>query len=177
MKIKRSLSVAAVVALMSVMTGGDASAKGAKKGRVVGMWFGTIYLTGVIDPAAPKVQFMAIYHGDGTFQLDSTSETGAHPLLPMPKSVFNGIWKTTGGVVKTKGFAFDEGAPGGFSILRGVTHLEFDGKDKDALVGVGDFDTLVCPGGPLDCPDPTEGPFLAIGDGVGPFPTVLRRFR
>lgn len=162
------------LALCALFMSPSADAAGRRGRGVVGVWYGTIYF-GPAEPATPKLQMAFTFHSDGTIILDSSSETGEHPLLPGEKSVFHGVWKRRGRVVHAKGFAFDEGGPEGFSILRGVTELRFEGRHT--LEGLADFDFLLCEGGPLDCPDPTDGEFLDVGNGVGPFPFVLKRFR
>lgn len=143
---------------------------------VAGLWSGTVYYGDPTDPATPKEQFLATVDQDGTYSVDSTAATGAHPLNPGDKTEERGLWTRWDQRVATHGFWFDEvGAGAGFSVGRGVTQLEFVGHNR--LAGFADIDFLPCPGGPLDCPDPADAGALTLGQGLGPFPVVLRRLR
>lgn len=143
---------------------------------VPGLWSGTVFYGDPADPATPKEQFLATVNPEGTYSVDSTAATGAHPLNPGDKTEERGVWTRRDRRVETHGFWFDEGGGGaGFSLGRGAGVLEFTGRDR--LVGFADIDFLPCPDGPLGCPDPVDVGALALGAGVGPFPVVLRRVR
>lgn len=143
---------------------------------VPGLWSGTIFYGDPADPATPKEQFLATVNAEGTYSVDSTAATGAHPLNPGDKTEERGTWTRRDRRVWTHGFWFDEaGAGAGFSVGRGATELEFVARDQ--LSGLVDFDFLPCAGGPLDCPDPADAGALTPGHGMGPFPVVLRRLR
>ena len=143
---------------------------------VPGLWSGTVFYGDPADPATPKEQFLATVEPGGTYTVDSTAATGSHPLNPGVKTEERGVWARRGLGVTTHGFWFDEGGAGaGFSLGRGVTALNFIGHDQ--LAGFADIDFLPCPAGPLGCPDPADSGALTLGDGLGPFPVVLRRIR
>ena len=168
-----------VVLILVVMTQpglGRSNTAAEKPMTVEGVWFGTVFLGDPASPATPKEQFLATVHRDGTYILDSTAETGAHPLNPGDKTPEHGVWTQRGLSVSTRGFFFDEAGGGlGFSVGRGVAQLQF--VAPDSLSGLADFDFLPCQAGPLGCPDPLETDALEIGNGFGPFPVTMRRVR
>jgi hypothetical protein len=143
---------------------------------VAGLWSGTVFYGDPANPSTPKEQFLATVNPEGTYSVDSTAATGAHPLNPGVKTEERGTWTRRDRRVVTRGFWFDEGGGGaGFSLGRGATALEFTSRDR--LAGFADIDWLPCQGGPLACPDPVDVGALTVGSGVGPFPVVLRRVR
>jgi hypothetical protein len=143
---------------------------------VPGLWSGTLFYGDPDNPATPKEQFLAIVNAEGTYSVDSTAATGAHPLNPGEKTEERGTWTRRDRRVLTRGFWFDEAGGGaGFSLGRGVAVLDFTGRDR--LAGLADIDFLPCSGGPVDCSDPADVGGLTLGAGVGPFPVVLRRIR
>ena len=143
---------------------------------VPGLWSGTVFYGDPADPATPKEQFLATVDAGGAYSVDSTAATGSHPLNPGAKTEERGVWARHGLGLTTHGFWFDEGGAGaGFSVGRGVTVLDF--VERDQLAGFADIDFLPCPAGPLGCPDPADAGALVLGDGLGPFPVVLRRIR
>ena len=143
---------------------------------VPGLWSGTVFYGDPADPTTPKEQFLTTVDAGGTYTVDSTAATGSHALNPGAKSEERGVWERRGRSLTTHGFWFDEaGAGAGFSVGRGVTALDFVAPDQ--LAGFADIDFLPCPAGPLGCPDPADAGALALGDGLGPFPVVLRRIR
>lgn len=143
---------------------------------VPGLWSGTVFYGDPANPGTPREQFLATVHPEGTYSVDSTASTGAHPLNSGEKTEERGVWSRRGRQVMTHGFWFDEvGLGAGFSLGRGVAVLEFMARDR--LEGYSDVGFLPCPGGPLGCPDPVEVGALPLGGGFGPFPVVLRRVR
>ena len=86
------------------------------------------------------------------------------------------VWTRRGLNIQSRGLWFDEAGGGaGLSIGRAVGEVTFNGPDE--LVGMADFDFLVCPSGALGCADPTQVPFLQMGTGLGPFPIVFHRLQ
>src|SRR5262245_13398321 len=166
----------ALLLLPSGSPSGVASASDEDALSVSGLWSGTVFYGDPADPATPKEQFLSTVHREGTYSVDSTAATGAHPLNPGQKTEERGTWTRQGRLVTTHGFWFDEGGAGaGFSLGRGAAVLEFTARDR--LEGYADFDFLPCPAGPLGCPDPVDAGALVPGAGLGPFPVVLRRVR
>jgi len=176
MKAAVRYSMALLLLASSGSTGRPAQASEGQGMTVAGLWSGTVYYGDPADPATPKEQFLATVDQDGTYSVDSTAATGAHPLNPGDKTEERGLWTRWDQRVVTHGFWFDEvGAGAGFSVGRGATQVEFVAHDR--LAGFADIDFLPCPGGPLGCPDPADVGALTIGQGLGPFPVVLRRLR
>ena len=153
-----------------------ASASDEEALSVSGLWSGTVFYGDPANPATPKEQFLSTVHREGTYSVDSTAATGAHPLNRGEKTEERGLWTRRDRRVTTHGFWFDEeGAGAGFSLGRGAAVLDFTARDR--LEGYADFGFLPCPGGPLGCPDPVDVGALVPGTGMGPFPVVLRRVR
>ena len=176
MKIALHYSVALLLLASSGSAGRIASASEGEGLTVAGLWSGTVYYGDPTNPATPKEQFLATVDEQGTYTVDSTAATGSHPLNPGDKTEERGVWTRRDRRVVTHGFWFDEaGAGAGFSVGRGVSQLEFVARDR--LSGFADIDFLPCPSGPLGCPDPADVGALSLGDGLGPFPVVLRRVR
>lgn len=176
MKVALHYSVALLLLVSSGSGGRTASASQGEGWTVVGLWSGTVYYGDPADPTTPKEQLLATVGEEETYSVDSTAATGTHPLNPGDKTEERGVWTRRDRRVVTHGFWFDEvGAGAGFSVGRGVTSLEFVGRDT--LQGFADFDFLPCPSGPLGCPDPADVGPLTLGQGIGPFPVVLRRLR
>lgn len=176
MRIALHYSVALLLLASSGSAGRIASASEGEGLTVAGLWSGTVYYGDPTNPATPKEQFLATVDEQGTYTVDSTAATGSHPLNPGDKTEERGVWTRRDRRVVTHGFWFDEvGAGAGFSVGRGVSHLEFVARDR--LSGFADIDFLPCPSGPLGCPDPADAGALSLGDGLGPFPVVLRRLR
>jgi hypothetical protein len=169
-------TMALPVLLASGWSGHVTSAAGEQGFSVPGLWSGTVYYGDPTNPATPTEQFLATVDQNGTYTIDSTSATGLHPLNPGAKTEERGVWQRHGQSLNTHGFFFDDvGGGPGFSLGRGAARLEFAAHDR--LVGVADFDFLLCPAGPLGCPDPADVGAVAIGSGAGPFPVVLRRIQ
>ena len=176
MRVALHYSMALLLLASSGSAGRIASASEGEGFSVVGLWSGTVYYGDPANPATPKEQFLATVDEEGTYSVDSTAATGTHPLNPGDKTEERGLWTRRDRRVATRGFWFDEvGAGAGFSVGRGVTNLEFVGRDR--LAGFADIDFLPCPSGPLGCPDPADVGPLTLGQGLGPFPVVLRRLR
>lgn len=176
MKVTRHFSVALLLLAASGSGGRIASASQGDGWTAVGLWSGTVYYGDPANPGTPKEQFLATVAEDGTYTVDSTAATGMHPLNPGDKTEERGVWTRRDRRIVTHGFWFDEvGAGAGFSVGRGATNLQFVARDR--LEGFADFDFLPCPSGPLGCPDPADVGALTLGEGLGPFPVVLRRLR
>jgi hypothetical protein len=176
MKVALHCTVAVLLLASSGSGGRIASASEGEGLTAVGLWSGTVYYGDPANPDTPKEQFLATVGDDGTYGVDSTAATGTHPLNPGDKTEERGVWARQDHRVMTHGFWFDEvGAGAGFSVGRGVSHLEFAGHDR--LEGFADFDFLPCPRGPIGCPDPAGVGALVLGQGLGPFPVALRRLR
>ena len=161
---RATVAAALAVAVLTVLVSMTSATRNGQGFTVTGLWFGTVFFGDPHAPATPRVQFAINFDRDGTLTLDSTAETGQHPLVPGHNSVLNGVWTQHGRIVRTKGFFFGDGAapPGTFHLGRTVAELRF--VDADTLVGISSNDQVPCPNGPfLGCPDPTVGPFLQLG--------------
>jgi len=175
-RIALSTSAVLPLLLLSSVSPMQRASASRETSSVPGLWSGTVFYGDPTNPATPKEQFLATVDAGGTYSVDSTAATGSHPVNPGAKTEERGVWARRGRGITTHGFWFDEaGAGAGFSVGRGVTEVEL--VTSDQLVGFADFDFLPCPAGPLGCPDPVDAGALALGDGLGPFPVVLRRIR
>jgi hypothetical protein len=174
----RRLSSGAIVAGLLLAIAGIAarqtSTAAAQGLSAHGLWFGTVFYGDPADPSTPTERFTARVAQDGTYIVDSTAETGSHPLNPGAKTPEHGVWSLHGRYLTHRGIWFDEGGGGaGFSVGISVGQLEFVGSGQ--LNGLYDVAFLPCPGGPAGCPDPTGLAPLQLGGGLGPFPVILRR--
>lgn len=174
----RRVPVGTIVAALLLATAGIAawqtSTPAAQGLSAHGLWFGTVFYGNPADPSTPTERFTARVAQDGTYIVDSTAETGSHPLNPGAKTPEHGVWSRHDRSLTHRGIWFDEGGGGaGFSVGVSVGRLEF--VDPDQLNGLYDVAFLPCPGGPADCPDPTGLTPLPLGGGLGPFPVILRR--
>jgi hypothetical protein len=144
--------------------------------KVAGCWYANVYFGDPTNPATDKLPLILAFHGDGTIQWSSTGHWGTHPYLPGEKAGGYGIWERQGLALQGKGMWFDTVGGGlGLSVGRMVAELAFNGPDE--IVGKVDFDFVPCPDGELGCVDPTQGDFLQMGAGAGPFPIIYHRLQ
>src|SRR5262245_30341614 len=98
------VGAAMVLSLISTAAPQFQSAPTSDPKNLPGLWFGTVFFGDPASPSTPKEQFVLTVHQEGTYMIDSTAETGTHPLNLGKKTPEQGVWQRQGRVVRSHGY-------------------------------------------------------------------------